>query len=78
MLYIKIEGEDTRTGQPIDDYECAIVVNALMTQSVDRGVGRATNATLDLRNQTIKRQDTLLRMVHSARSAPQLESDNES
>ncbi len=66
MLYIKIEGEDTRTGQPIDDYECAIVVNALMTQSVDRGVGRATNATLDLRNQTIKRQDTLLRMVANA------------
>ena len=76
MLYVKINGEDSRTGEAIDDYECAIVVNALMTQSVDRQVIRSTNATLDLRNQTIKRQDALLNLVHSARAAPQLEDES--
>ncbi len=75
FLFVKIEGQDTRTNEPIDDYECAIVVNALMTQSVDRQVVRATNATLDLRNQTVERQDRLLHMVQAA---PQLESDIES
>lgn len=74
-MFVKIEGQDTRTNEPIDDYECAIVVNALMTQSVDRQVVRATNATLDLRNETTKRQDTLLQMVANGPLPPLLEQD---
>lgn len=63
LLYVPVKGENPHTGEPIDDYDCAIVVNAVMVGDTGRSIRSLHKAVNQSQNQADKRQDEFFDVV---------------
>ncbi len=63
LWHVPAKGEDPYTGQPIDDFDCAIVLLAVMTGDNGRRIHQLHAGVTQQTVETVKRQDALLTMV---------------
>jgi len=66
--YINLAGKNPQTGEPVDEYKCAIAWQPILAIE-GNGLLNGTNASVQsLRNETVKRQDEALQVVRNVQT----------
>ena len=63
--YVELEGENPQNGQRINQSKCAIAWGPLLNVENTSVGNRVAHSIQSLRNETIKRQDKALGMIHA-------------
>ena len=58
--YIKLQGKNPQTGEPVDDYRCAIAWQPILAIEGNGASHSIAASVQSLRNETVKRQDAAL------------------
>ena len=61
--YIALCGVDPQTGNPLDEYGCAIVWNVVVTLEGNKETRQAAAAIESMRNEMVKGHETVLRIA---------------
>lgn len=66
--YVKLQGKNPQTGDPIEEYRCAIAWQPILAIENNGATHGLASSVQSLRNETVKRQNIALGVMQNAKT----------